>query len=399
MSDSMFVVEPNAPQSVREAASKADMMIRAMQEGRDPYADLDASPEQAPVALPGGQGAGDGAGVVVPAPAQVEGSSDLPAAVPGTPDAQPSTDAQADDIAALRAQIEAQNQLISTWRGRFEAEVGRKAALTEQLEAMQDAIKALERSQSAQPESAPKQATGKVGDVTPLTPVELESYGEDLLEVAKRHTLVDVAERIRVATAALEARIEQLESRLTQTSTSVAQSQWNEFMERLTRRVPNWRAIDSSQPFTAWLDGFDPLFGTARRKGLESALGSYDDERVAGFFTAFLSQHKGPEAPKLTPEQPSRQPGTEQAPAGASATAPAAEQAPSLEAFAAPGGPASSQNPGSPVPPGPKIWTTTEITDFYKAKGRGDHRRDPATADRIEREIYAAQKEGRVRQA
>jgi hypothetical protein len=64
--------------------------------------------------------------------------------------------------------------------------------------------------------------------------------------------------------------------------------------------------------------------------------------------------------------------------------------------FAAPGK-ASSPRVAPVAKPAAKIWTLAEIQKTYTDIGRGRYRDDPAKQAALEREIAAAQAEGRVR--
>jgi hypothetical protein len=45
------------------------------------------------------------------------------------------------------------------------------------------------------------------------------------------------------------------------------------------------------------------------------------------------------------------------------------------------------------------IWTRSEIAEFYQQKSRNHFRANPAEADRIEAEIFAAMRDGRIDEA
>ena len=53
------------------------------------------------------------------------------------------------------------------------------------------------------------------------------------------------------------------------------------------------------------------------------------------------------------------------------------------------------QPPSSPQT-GDRVWTGQEIKDFYQAKMKGQYTQEEAS--RLERDIFAAQREGRIRE-
>jgi hypothetical protein len=225
------------------------------------------------------------------------------------------------------------------------------------------------------------------------TKEELDAYGEDLFKLAERYLMPKLTNHMNAALAKLEQKFAKLEAAMGATSQQVVKSQWDQFLERLDGRIDGWREIDNTAAFNEWLDGVDPFFGVPRREALDTATRAMDDARVVKVFEAFLSQQGA------TVSRPARRQRQQAAGTGAAPTAPdAPPAAPSLEDFAAPGRPSPAQSAPPPANNGPEIWTIPEIQAFYRDRAAGVFRSRPEEADRIEREIAAAQREGRVRQ-
>lgn len=368
---------PEKPSAVAQAASKADEMIRALAAQKNPQppagGQADAVPES-PVAAPAAAG-GEG---TQPQP----GTEKPQASPPADPTPAP---AKESDTAALREEIAKLRQEVSTWRGRHDTETKRER---EARKAAEDKLAELQ----AQLEAA------KAPPQDELTQDEIDTYGEDMLKVALRYVLPAFEKRLESALRALRAefagRIEAIEGSAERAESVVAQNEWEKFCQGVAARVPNWREIDVSPEFTAWLDEEDPVFGVPNRNALDSAGRTRNVERAARVFERFLSQQGARESQGKQGGATGAQPGT-----GAPPTAPAEASGPtdSLAAFAAPGKPSASQGSATPdLKPGAKVWTVAEIQQFYRTKSVAYRGRE-AEAEAIERDIFRAQTEGRVR--
>jgi hypothetical protein len=271
---------------------------------------------------------------------------------------------------------------VRTWKGRYEAELPRERRAREQAEAQAAELEA----RLADPVKAPE-SSGPAP-----TKDELDAYGEDLFKLTERYLMPKVEAHISHAMGRLEARFAKLDTAMGQTSQQVVKSQWDQFMDRLDDRIEGWREIDASVKFNSWLDEVDPFFGLPRRNALDMATRAMDDARVLTVFEAFLSQQGA------TVSRPARKQRQNGAGTGGQPTAPEpASAAPSLADFAAPGRPNPPQSAPAPGQNGPELWTLPEIQAFYRDRAKGVFRNRPDEADRIEREIAAAQREGRVR--
>ena len=149
------------------------------------------------------------------------------------------------------------------------------------------------------------------------------------------------------------------------------QSATDNFWAELNRRVPNWQQINNDQDFQNWLLQLDPLTGQTRQTFLEAAQKALDVNRVVAFFDAFAPQ-TGQDA--KTNGQPSR-------------------SASELEKQVAPG---RSRGTSNAVDNNPKTYSPEEIRAFYNDVRAGKYKGREKERGRIEHDIFAAQREGRI---
>lgn len=209
-----------------------------------------------------------------------------------------------------------------------------------------------------------------------LTDEDKENFGEDMVDFAKRA----VAE----ATAPLQEHIRRLEANLSQMQGVVptvqrmaqAQAVTNEerFFNELSGAVPDWKAVNGNQQFHNWLLATDPMTGIARQTYLEDAQRSMDVARVANIFNSW-KELSGTSARTATQGKPN------------SARS-------ELERQVAPGRSASA--PTTPNAEAERRYTPADITKFYDDVRRGAYRGNEAERDAIERDIFVAQREGRI---
>lgn len=234
-------------------------------------------------------------------------------------------------------------------QGKYSAEVPRMAEEIRELKAMIEELK-------AQPAPAPQAAQLDLKSMTPEAVVE--QFGEDFA----------------AAVGAIAARIaeqqgnkfrEEFAPKVQAVAERTAKTIRAEFIRDLTALVPDWKAIDVEDGFTAFLDEFDPMTGRTRRHFFNEADAANNAERIAQFFTAY----KG--------KKPVADP------------APAVESRMSIESQIAPSASAASNSPTAK-----KFWTQAEIRRFYQDVRRGMYSVEEGR--RIESDILAAAQEGRM---
>lgn len=228
--------------------------------------------------------------------------------------------------------------------GKYSAEVPRYADEVRELKA-----KVNELTEKLATPAQPLVPTNK------LSPQEVvDQFGEDFAAAVGAIAAQVADERVKEFRPQVEA--------AQQTATRSARAQ---FMAELLKSAPDWQAIDQDPRFTQFLDETDAMSGRPRRDFFNDADARNDATRIAAFFTAFRGSTSSVPVP----------------------TPPA--QNPAIQAQLAP---SSSRN--NDAPPGKKLWTQSDIRQFYVQARKGLINQQDF--DRIESDIFAAQREGRL---
>lgn len=271
-----------------------------------------------------------------------------------------------------------------SWRQRFLSEQGRTRKLREDLNSMGSRIDELQRLLAAVQTSTPASSSSELKFESLITDEDREQWGEVLPVIEKR-----AKELIAPLEAKLNGKIAELDGRLKHVGNAQVQDARSRMLEQLDnhsvvggQQGDNfWRIMnddDGPGGFVEWLQYPDRYSGRRRNDLLKEAFDLNDASRVAAFFEDFLKE-EGRVAPRTSKPNGSAPPSPK----------------PGLERFAAPGRPRSA--PPSPGPADKEIITTGDITRFYADKTAGRFRGREKEADAYEREIFAAQSEGRVR--
>ncbi len=178
-------------------------------------------------------------------------------------------------------------------------------------------------------------------------------------------------------------RLEELEEAFAQVRANVgrvetiaqAQTQTSEqlFWTKLHELMPTWQEVNDNQDFKTWLVAIDPMTGAVRQALLEDAQRQYDAARVASFFSAW--QATSGAAVKATAQND-----------------PQAE----LKAQLSPGK-GRTTAPAKGVEP--KTYSTEDIAKFFAAVRAGKYVGKETERDTTERDIFAAQQDGRITNA
>jgi len=248
-------------------------------------------------------------------------------------------------------------QKYKTLKGMYDAEVPRLHSDVRELRSQMDKLqKAAE---------TPKQEPKPAAQPTKLvTDADLEAFGPDLIEV-QRKVAREVAAEFRGELDAMKAENEKLREQLTATGTQVSEAS---FEQRLYRLVPDFQVVNTDSRWVDWLNEVDPLLRAPRKSVAQDAFNQGDAEAVAHYIGMF----KASIAPA---EQPS-------------------DKAAELEKQIQPKRSASSS---ANVAPQAKTYTDSQIQKMfqqsadYSAKGRIEE------AAKLEAEIDAAYRDGRVR--
>ena len=231
-------------------------------------------------------------------------------------------------------------------QGKYNAEVPALQQKVHDLEAqVQDKDRQISELKAAQSEQS--------GNTSGIPDDQLdkfkEEFGEDLVDFVKRMTSRDTGHNPKVDE--LEQKVHQFEQEKRQNAEAT-------FWTALQDMVPNYLSINNDPAFHKFLAEFDPQTGKQRQQALVEAQQALDAGQVAGVFKAFIDQSQ-PQKPQIPEDQ--IDPQTSRA---------------------------------TDTPQGQTVWTRAQISQFYRDKTQGKYSRDEA--QRLEADIFRAQKEGRI---
>jgi hypothetical protein len=261
-------------------------------------------------------------------------------------------------------------QRYRTLQGMYNADTTRFRAENTQLSQRVSQLEQLISSLSAPQQGQPAQATA----AKLITDKDTEEYGDsiDVMRRAAREELGDAQREI----AELKRMVMQVQTNVVPKVDSVVQRQAltaeNTFWSELSAIVPDWREINANQGFHSWLLEVDPLSGMNRQTYLDAAQGQLDAYRVGEFFRTWQSSNSNSAAQQTR---------------NVTAT--------QLEKQIAPGRgrtTASASTAGNDA----KAYSRTDIAKFFDDVRKGVYKGKEQERDRIERDIFAAQREGRI---
>jgi len=227
----------------------------------------------------------------------------------------------------------------------------------------------------------------------PATPLvsaeEVEQFGPDLIDligrVAKQELGVTLDDKLKP----VKASVKQVEGKVAQNETSVAQSAREKLYDTLDREVGDWSTINKSEPFLKWLAEEDDLTGIVRGNILRTAFDRNDTTRVVKFFNSFQKEH----VVETTDPVPAT-PAADETPA-------AAEPQQTLDELVAPGTPKTGSTGAQEESGKGRIWNQKLINEFYEYKNefvkKNPGKDMPKDMASIERDLFKAQHEGRIR--
>lgn len=209
-----------------------------------------------------------------------------------------------------------------------------------------------------------------------VTDKDVEEYGEslDIMRKVSREEYVPVAQKI----AQLEQTIQMLQSNVVPQVQNLTQRQAattdQQFWAQLSQAVPGWKQINDDADFQTWLLQPDPFTGISRQTILEDAQRSYDVARIASFFQSWTEIS----GRANVAQNPQRSAGSSE-----------------LERQVAPGRGRGTNSATSTGTSG-KTYTPSDIRAFFEATRQGKFKGRETERDRIERDIFAAQRENRI---
>ena len=257
-------------------------------------------------------------------------------------------------------------QKYQTLQGMYNADVPRLNAQVQELsqrgQQMEQLVATMQNAPAPAPEPTPAPASA-------LTSDEMEEYGESI--DVMRKVSQEVAGQYQQKIDQLEQTIGQLQGtvvpRVEQLASQQAQTAEQGFWSELTVVIPNWRDVNENQDFQSWLLDVDPLSGLTRQTYLDDAQRNLDVTRVASFFQSWQSSTGAVVA------QPNR-------------------TASELEKQVSPG----KGRSGSTTTGEAKTYTPQDITKFFDKVRTGGFKGKEGERDVIERDIFAAQRDGRI---
>jgi len=257
------------------------------------------------------------------------------------------------------------------WRslqGMYNAEVPRLHAERRELTNRVQQLEQLLASMTAKPSGQAATPAEKL-----ITEQDIEDYG-DSIDVMRR-VFREEAGALKQENAQLRQMLQQMQAnvvpKVQQLSQRQAVSSEQAFWAELQTAVPDWQDINTSREFQSWLLEVDPLTGVPRQTYLEDAQRNLDARRVVNFFTAWKGQAGVPNARSTR----------------------TAQSASELEKQVAPG---RGRSGGNKTAGEPKTYTQEDIKRFFTDVQKGKYKGKETERDRIERDIFAAQREGRI---
>ena len=250
-------------------------------------------------------------------------------------------------------------QRFRVLEGKYRAELPRLHEQNRELsERLDQAIKAME---SKAQEPAPQ-------DSKLVTDADVESFGEDMVDMVRRAAREEFDALAKKFAAELDKRFGAVAAKVEQTEQVVVKSAKEKFWDAVDAKHADFAAVNSDPRWFAFLDTRIPGSRLTRRTLAEKAIAELDAEALieqVGLFKESL--------PKAEPQQPTK-------------------QKPSLNSQVAPNTSGAS-NP-SPDPVG-KIWTGAEYAAALDH--RNMQRMSRADYDALVAEAETAFAEGRVR--
>ena len=346
--DSTLPLDPNVkvPDAVKRAAAKAESHYQPVTP--DPAQVQPTVPVQVQPA-------------VEPAPALVPPA---PAPEPPQPTPQPAP--------APTAPPEPPNyeHMYNSMKGRYDAAQRTIGGMQEQMGQLGDEL--MRTQQMFRGNVNPSSTLP--GDIKPayVTPEDINNFGEPLIDLTKRAALEAVAPTLTA--------LQQENRRLNQ---QVNQQRQQNIYEKLDDAMPTWRDVNSNPRWLSWLRLRDFNSAPLRQEQLNRAMQAADAPRVLDFFKRFQDEEvaTGQMPAPQSPQPPNSEPRAAAIP---------------LTTLAAPGRPNPASG-NSQVPDSKPVYTHKDVSDFYDYVRKGVYVGQEQLKQQIEADIFAAQREGRIR--
>lgn len=254
-------------------------------------------------------------------------------------------------------------------KGRYDRAETQIRALSEQIASLQNVIATMQVQQPPQSDDPAELRAERL-----ITPEEEQDYGSEFLSVVGKKAKEELSPEV----AQLKKEIASLKSQLAGVGGYVQQDARSRMEATMNERLPNWQDVNVDPNFLSWLKLPDPYSGVIRHELLKAAYERNDTPRVLAFFQGFLAEEAA----------------TAPAEAGPDNQGTSVPKVP-LEKFAAPGRAKTAAASGAPAEK--PSFTRAQIAKFYADSAAGKYRGKEAEKDRIERQIFEAEREGRIR--
>jgi hypothetical protein len=206
-----------------------------------------------------------------------------------------------------------------------------------------------------------------------LTAEDEQNYGTQLMDFAQRAALHIVAPKLQQ----VEEQNKQLREEVTKQNRRVLD-------QAVEQAVPDYREVDRNPRWHKWLLGVDVMSGRVRQTLLNEAISAGNAPRVASFFNGFKQEEVATGHIELASSQ------SQQVMAPRDAMIP-------LASLAAPGRARPATGGETSLPQEKPTYTRVQIRDLYRAHQRGAFVGREADWARQEADMFAAQREGRIR--
>lgn len=363
------------PAAVRRDAARADEMIMALAKNKELKLEdakaastpVDTSvpeaPEESPEENPVGAPEDTQDQISGQAPEQFEpdfGSSDQDQGVEHhAANDQPETTENSVNLDILVKSVAQWEQRYKTLQGMFNQQA-------KQVEQYQELLSRMSEAQTSQ---APAASAPKKPVESLVTKEDIDAFGDDLIDVSRRVAREEYAQAI----AQMSEKIAQLEGQLSGVAQTSAQTQYERFVNRLRQDVPkqtghDFDTINNDPAFEQWI-----MDSPTRKVVFDTAMRSYDHAAMLDMFSMYGARLQAPTSSQ-------------------SASKPPAQVDPRLMKQVTPGKSKSTPSPAQPATGEKQQWTRSAIAQFYSERNK----MPKSEADKIERNIAAAMKSGRV---
>jgi hypothetical protein len=306
-----------------------------------------------------------------------EGQQEAPAGeIEGKIENAPAPEAQ--DLTSQSNETKAKPEDEQSWehryksmKGRFDRSETHVRALSEQVASLQNIIATMQVQQSTQGDDYSELRAERL-----ITPEEEQDYGSEFLSVVGKKAKEELSPEV----AQLKKEIAGLKSQLAGVGGYVQQDARSRMETTMNERLPNWQDVNVDPNFLSWLKLPDPYSGVIRHELLKAAYERNDTPRVMAFFQGFLAEEAATAPVDDGPDDLRVQSAAPKVP---------------LEKFAAPGRAKTAAASGAPAEK--PSFTRAQIAKFYADSAAGKYRGKEAEKDRVERQIFDAEREGRIR--